>query len=154
MKAKRKNKNKRMKIVIASEYEKKLIDDSLKGEVIVTGVGALNVIKSLQNVDRNEKIYNIGYAGSNMLSKGSKVTIGRVKAYHPNITFDEPKYALNGEITCYTAGDFVTSTDIKEPCVFDMELAVILAMGFTDVVSEKVVSDNLSSKEFYDGLNE
>lgn len=141
-----------MKIVIASEYERKLINDDAQGDVIVTGVGALNVINAMKNIDRREQIYNIGYAGSNVLPIGSKAPIKRVKAYHPNCTFDEPEYCLNGEVTCYTAGDFVTETDIKEPCVFDMELAVILAMGFENVTADKVVSDNLSVKEFNESI--
>lgn len=36
----------------------------------------------------------------------------------------------------------------KENNVFDMELAFIMAMGFKNVKSEKIVSDNLNLKEF------
>ena len=39
-------------------------------------------------------------------------------------------------------------TNIKEPCVFDMELAYILALGFKRVESIKIVSDNLSLKQY------
>ena len=45
---------------------------------------------------------------------------------------------------CYTSNDFVTSTTIKEDCVFDMELAYIAAMGFQHLHALKIVSDNLS----------
>ena len=43
---------------------------------------------------------------------------------------------------CYTSTDFVTKTNIKESCVFDMELAFICAM-FDKVKAIKVISDNL-----------
>ena len=39
-------------------------------------------------------------------------------------------------------------TDITEPVVFDMELAHILALGFTNVKSTKIVSDTLNFEEY------
>ena len=115
--------------------------------VIVTGVGSLNVIEALSFLDKDTPIANIGYAGSNSIPKGRRVRIGTVMTYHPNVRFEEPAYALDGDTPCYTSSDFVTHTDITEPCAFDMELAYILAMGFTDVISEKVISDNLNVTE-------
>lgn len=134
-------------IVVATEYEKKLIQNR-NDKCIVTGVGMLNVINALSDVDKSEPIFNVGYAGSNCIPRGTRVRVGKVRQYHPNVKFDELSYVLDGNVPCYTAGDFVTGTDIKEPCVFDMELAVILAMGFENVTAEKVVSDNLSVREF------
>lgn len=119
---------------------------------LVTGFGALNVIAALQNVSRETPIHNVGYAGSNSIPVGTRCRIGLVKAYHPVAGDDRCCYYLDGDVPCYTAGDFVTSTSITEPCVFDMELAYILAMGFTNVTSEKVVSDNLSKEEFEECL--
>lgn len=134
--------------VIAMENELPLAGDC--DELLITGVGALNVISSLSEIDRNTQIMNVGYAGSNSIQIGERVRIGKVASYHPTVEFDEPEYRLDGDVPCYTASDFVTETDIEEPCVFDMELAYILAMGFTDVISEKVISDNLSFREFED----
>lgn len=134
-------------IVVAMEQEKNIADLSKDNRIIVTGVG-INVIKALMPLNRDTPIHNIGYAGSNCIPIGTKVNIGMVRMYHPNVTFEEPTYNLGGDIPCYTSSDFVTKTDIKEPCVFDMELAYILAMGFTNVTAEKIVSDNLSVKEF------
>ena len=68
--------------------------------------------------------------------------------YHPNVDIKEKEYLLNGDTICYTSSDFVLSTSIIEPCVFDMELAFIMALGFKNVVSEKTVSDNMNIKEF------
>lgn len=132
--------------VIATDDELKLVQDKLN--IIKTGVGGLNVIKSLKDLSRNTKILNIGYVGSNNIPIGTRVKIGQCRLYHPNVEYKEPTYKLNGNVTCYTSNDFVLSTDIKEPCVFDMELAYILALGFKNVESIKIVSDNLSLKEY------
>ena len=133
-------------IVIAMSEERKLIDT--QQDVIVTGVGALNVINALKDIARDTPIHNIGYAGSNNIPVGTRCSIGKVKSYHPNVDFKDLEYSLDGNVTCYTSGDFVTKTNIEEPCVFDMELAFILAMGFENVTAEKIVSDILCVKEF------
>ena len=137
-----------MLTVVATEEEIKLIEKGSK--YIVTGVGAVNVFNALKDVDRDEMIYNIGYAGSNIIPIGSKVRIGKVCNYHPNANFTEPEYDLGGDVICYSSTDFVLKTEIKEPCVFDMELVYILAMGFENVVSDKIISDNLDLNEYND----
>ena len=65
-----------------------------------------------------------------------------------NVDYTEPIFNIGGSACCMTSNDFVLSTSIKEPVVFDMELAYILAMGFKSVKSIKVVSDNLNLKEY------
>ena len=137
-----------MKIVVATEDELALVGDYPRDQCIVTGVGALNVIRALMDVDRNEPILNVGYAGSNSLPVGSKVCVGSCQLYHPNADFESPVYDLWGDIPCFTSSDFVINTNIEIPCVFDMELAYILAMGFNFVLSNKVVSDNLDYNEY------
>ncbi len=138
-----------MLAVVAMPEEIELIKDrNLRCNCIVTGPGALNVIRALKGIDRNECIYNVGYVGSNSIRKGETVRIGEVRLYHPNVTIDEPRYMLDGDTLCYTSNDFVLSTNVERPCVFDMELAFILAMGFNNVIAEKVVSDQLNLCEF------
>lgn len=132
--------------VIATPEERKLLPEG--ATYIETGVGGLNVIKALSHLDRKTRLHNIGYAGSNFFSVGTKVRIGYLKAYHPGVRYREPVFCLDGDTPCYTAGDFVKNTDIKVPCVFDMELAYIAAMGFARLTAEKVVSDNLSLSEY------
>lgn len=119
-----------------------------KQPIIITGVGGLNVIETLSPFNRKEKIINFGYVGSNNIPIGTKVKIGECMLYHPNIEYKEPTYKLDGDIKCYTSNDFVLETNIKEPVVFDMELAYILALGFKNVESIKVVSDNLNIEEY------
>ena len=140
-------------IVIAMREELKLVPEGLAGEpVLITGPGAVNVIRALKGIPRAERIYNFGYAGSNVLPVGTRCRIGKVAMYHPVAGINDRTFMLDGDVPCYTAGDFVTHTETAEPCVFDMELAVILALGFENVASLKIVSDNLSTKEFEECL--
>lgn len=138
-------------IVVATDEEYELalkrFDDNM---IIKTGVGAINVIQKLKDIPKDIPIINFGYAGSNNIPIGTEIKIGQSKLYHPNVKYEEISYKLcdNESTTCYTSNDFVLQTDIKDPVVFDMELAYILALGFTDVTSIKIVSDNLSLKEY------
>ena len=134
-------------IVVAMPEEVKLVEET--GEpILITGVGAINVIEALQSFPRGTPIRNVGYAGSNVIPVGTRCRIGKVASYHPNADFIDKGYILDGDVTCLTASDFVLATDIKIPCVFDMELAFILALGFQNVTSIKIVSDNLSKEGF------
>ena len=151
--------------------EKKLISQHLRGEwvgeewqtpdgvlwrVIVTGVGALNVMRALRDVPLDACLLNIGYAGSANYEIGSSVLVHEAKLNHPNVSYPEPRlllkpieaaYLLNKECciesVCYSNTDFVLQSDYTD-CVFDMELAYIAGMGFKHLSSIKIVSDNLS----------
>ena len=136
-------------IVVATDEEYKLAKKRFKGQKIVkTGVGGINVLNTLKEADKGQKITNFGYVGSNVIPIGTEIKVGECKLYHPNVEYDEPIYKLDGDITCYTSNDFVLETNIKEPVVFDMELAYILALGFKNVESIKIVSDNLSLSQY------
>lgn len=136
-------------IVVATDEEYRLAQKRFKGQKIVkTGVGGINTYRALKDKDKKQDITNFGYVGSNNIPIGTEVKIGKCKLYHPNVEYNEPEFELKGDITCYTSNDFVLKTEIKEPVVFDMELAYILAMGFENVESIKIVSDNLSLKEY------
>lgn len=136
-------------IVVATDEEYKLAKNRFKGQKIIkTGVGGTNVIEKLKNIKKSTKITNFGYVGSNSLPKGLEIMVGSCKLYHPNVEYDEITYILDGNIKCYTSNDFILETNIKEPCVFDMELAYICALGFKRVESIKIVSDNLSLKQY------
>lgn len=135
-------------IVVATDEEYKLAQKRFKGQKIIkTGVGGINALESLKHVGKCQKIINFGYVGSNDFPVGTEVRIGSCKLYHPNVEYNEPTYILNGNVKCYTSNDFVLQTDIKEPVVFDMELAFICSM-FKNVESIKIVSDNLSLNEY------
>lgn len=144
-------------IVVAAKHEELDIMPSLVDEadkVIVTGVGALNVWKALQNEPRDELIVNVGYCGSNTLPIGTLCSPEEVELYHPNVSYTEKElegldaYIDMNHAKCYTGIDFVTETKIKEPVIFDMELAFIVGMGFEYIRAVKKVSDNLSLKEY------
>ena len=150
-------------IVIAEEGERALAEKWFPGQqVLVTGVGALNILRSLRNVPLDTPLINIGYVGSANYEIGSMVEVGEVSLCHPNVTYKEPKYHLrqglaeeygipvaHKDVPIFTNVDFVLQSKEKD-CVFDMELAFIVGMGFTDVRALKIVSDNLSLHEYHD----
>ena len=154
-------------IVMAEEGEHVLLDklkeqiglDLQDAELIYTGVGAINIIRSLQHLDREAELYNIGYAGSANFDLGTWVEVTEVRLNHPNVTYQEPELKveslkLKGAINaiCYTNTDFVLASDYKD-CVFDMELAFIASLGFKHLHSLKYVSDNLSLHAYHELTN-
>ena len=164
-------------IVIAEEGERDLIAKYLPGcdyPVIVTGVGAINIIRSLRDLPREAELINIGFAGSANFDIGTLVEVTEVRLNHPNVTYPEPVLKLSplqellstlsasglstlsdsglstlSEAVCYSNCDFVLASDYKD-CVFDMELAFIAALGFKSLASLKIVSDNLSLHAYHD----
>ena len=151
-------------IVMAEEGEYVLLDkvreelgqDLSDATLIYTGVGAINVIRTLMNLDREAEIYNIGYAGSANFDLGTWVEVTEVQLNHPNVTYPEPELkiapiGLKGvkQAVCYSNCDFVMASDYKD-CVFDMELAYIAALGFKHLHSLKLVSDNLSLHAYHE----
>lgn len=139
-----------MLIVVATAEEYREAKKRYKGEnIIKTGVGFGNVYRALSKVDRNTKILNFGYAGSNTIPIGTTCRVGISENYHPNVEFNEKRYRLkNGGYKCLTNNDFVLTTDIQEPVLFDMELYAIMSMGFKRVESIKIVSDNLNLNQY------
>ena len=147
-------------ILIAEEGERKLIERYLpetEGEVLVTGVGAFNIMRSLRNIAPDTPIINIGYAGSSNFEIGTAVEVTEARLNHPQVTYPEPEYKLQPlckpiaamKAVCYTGTDFVTQSNYND-CVFDMELAFILGMGFSNVSAIKIVSDNLSLHSYHE----
>ena len=132
------------------------MSDGSVWDIVVTGVGAINVMRTLRDLPRNAKIINIGYAGSANYEIGSVVSVTEVRLNHPCVTYPEPElhlqivpaeYLKTPETclhsVCYSNTDFVLQSDYTD-CVFDMELAYIAALGFENLSSLKIVSDNLS----------
>lgn len=137
-------------IVIAEENERRIVQElGLKGNVVVVGVGSLNVINSLKDYDKGTEILNVGYVGSRFFEKGTIVRVRKCKLKR-NINIPEPEYIIDEKgVTCITSNDFIDKCFEAEPCVYDMELAYILSLGFQNVKSIKVVSDNLSLSEYH-----
>lgn len=153
-------------IVIAEEGERALISKYLPDclwPVRVTGVGAINIIRSLSAVPRDTHVLNIGYAGSANFEIGTRVEVTEVRLHHPNVTYDEPVLMLDAlnmglfpiadrQAVCYSNTDFVLQSDYHD-CVFDMELAYIASLGFEQVSALKIVSDNLSLHDYHQLTN-
>ena len=153
-------------VVIAEKEELKLVEQLGYKDypILITGVGALNIIEALKDIPEYVSIINIGYAGSKNLEPGKFYAIDGVSLYHQNVKYIEPSYSLGYNpwvggvepltpVKCLTGTDFVLESDIKG-CVFDMELAYIKALGFEDVIAYKYVSDNLDLQEYREKLNE
>ena len=153
-------------ILLAEEGERALVDQvreqlglDLSGiPIIYTGVGAINVIRALQDIPRDAELFNIGYAGSANFEIGTWTEVTEVRLNHPNVTYPEPELHIENikeqlkncrKAVCYTNCDFVLASDYKD-CVFDMELAFIAALGFKHLHSLKHVSDNLSLHAYHD----
>ena len=149
-------------ILIAEEGERQLAEKYFPGqEIRITGVGALNLLKSLRDLPLSTPLINIGYVGSANYEIGSLVEIGEVRLCHPHVSYPEPAYrcmpglaeeygieVAHTDVPIFTNVDFVLESKERD-CVFDMELAFILGMGFTNVRSIKIVSDNLSLHEYH-----
>lgn len=142
-------------IVVATDEEEKLAKQRFKRhKIIKTGVGALNVIQTLRKIPKWRKIINFGYVGSNNIPIGTEVKVRWCKLYHPCVEYKESIFVLGVHegVPCYTSNDFVLETPINQPSVFDMELAYICALGFKNVKSIKMVSDNLSLKQYEENI--
>ena len=149
-------------VIIAEEGERQLAEKYFPDqEIRITGVGALNLLKSLRDLPLSTPIINIGYVGSANYEIGSLVEIGEVRLCHPHVSYPEPTYhclpglaeeygieVAHTNVPIFTNVDFVLESKERD-CVFDMELAFILGMGFTNVRSLKIVSDNLSLSEYH-----
>ena len=134
--------------------------------LIITDVGRNNVTIALLELSKiydMEKsiIINIGLVGSNNLNIGSIIEINNSYGYHFDLTPFGDKlyhttnspYKLNTinnlkQIDCYTSDGFVQQTDIKETCVFDMELNTITLFPHKKLHSIKIVSDTLDASKY------
>lgn len=143
--------------------------------LIITGVGkqqtAMSLVSYLENNKENKPdiIINIGYVGSTNSKIGQWVNVNKSYNYEWNIPGEE-RYTIIGYdrekistldnanikvLPCYSAECFVTSTDIKEDVVFDMELHsiyMICCKYDIELISLKKVSDNLSLENYYENI--
>ena len=143
--------------------------------LIITGVGkqqtAIGLVSYLENNKENKPdiIINMGYVGSTNSKIGQWVNVNKSYNYEWNIPGEE-RYTIIGYdrekistldnanikiLPCYSAESFVTSTDIKENVVFDMELHsiyMICCKYDIELISLKKVSDNLSLENYYENI--
>ena len=143
--------------------------------LIITGVGkqqtAIGLVSYLENNKENKPdiIINMGYVGSTNSKIGQWVNVNKSYNYEWNIPGEE-RYTIIGYdrekistldnanikiLPCYSAESFVTSTDIKEDVVFDMELHsiyMICCKYDIELISLKKVSDNLSLENYYENI--
>lgn len=129
-------------------------------------------------------IINMGYAGSTNSKIGEWVNVSKSYNYEWNIP-GEQQYVIEGfeknmikllsqldssirgetkilhkdnikELPCYSAESFVTSTNIKDDVLFDMELHsiyLICCIYGIELVALKKVSDNLNLEDYYKNID-
>lgn len=140
-------------VLIAKDHEKALIPKVFQNEpVLVTGVGAINVLKALRtiNLKEDDLIVNVGYCGATKEFEIGKTYPVRYVATHHLEPFDEELIKLDSgdksNVLCLTSSDFVKTTKRKY-CLFDMELAFIVA-SHPRTIAFKTVSDHLSIRQY------
>lgn len=133
--------------------------------LVITDVGRNNVTKTLIELlntynMKESIIINIGLTGSNNLNIGEIVEVKNNYGYHFDLTPFGDKlyhttnspYELNTinikQVDCYTSDGFVQQTNIKETCVFDMELNAITLFPHKKIHSIKIVSDTLNAEKY------
>ncbi len=133
--------------------------------LIITDIGRNNVTLSLLELTKTYKmensiIINIGLVGSNNLNVGEIIEVDNSYGYHFDLTpfGDKLYYTKNSpyklntinikKVDCYTSDGFVQSTNIKETCVFDMELNTITLFPHKKIHSIKIVSDTLNANTY------
>lgn len=149
-----------MIILVATQDEYALVKKHLpEFQVVRTGVGASNVIKSCSallaqfvKAGNQEPIINIGFCGSNTLPKGTVVEVGRTfRLKNRNVEFEDYHNGLilsDSEHHCFTSNNFVTESNEPDGSIYDMELNYIAAFPFELLGSIKIVSDNLDVCEY------
>lgn len=147
--------------------------------LLITGIGkqqtAINLTQYLENNKENipDTIINIGYVGSTNTKIGAWVSVDKIYNYEWNIP-GEQRYSIDGfkdnngiikviknkqvkVLPCYSAESFVTSTDIKDDVIFDMESHSIYLVcqmyNIKELISLKKVSDNLSLEDYYNNID-
>ena len=154
-------------LLIAEEQELKLLPElginPDEWKVVMTGVGAINIMQATRSIPKDALVLNIGYAGSSNFEIGSWIDVTEARLNHPKVTYPEPTLSLSVRATelgltsetmgkmrqavCYSGTDFITESIFRD-CAFDMEVAFIAAMGFTRLCSIKYVSDNLDLHDY------
>lgn len=154
-------------LLIAEDQELKLLPElginPDEWKVVITGVGAINIMQATRTIPKDALVVNIGYAGSSNFEIGEWIDVTEARLNHPMVTYPEPvlnlsvrasELNLKPEVTnkirqavCYSGTDFVTASEFRD-CAFDMEVAFIAAMGFTRLCSLKYVSDNLDLHDY------
>lgn len=150
----------------------------------LTSINLTRYLENCTKEEKPNLIINMGYAGSTNSKIGKWVNVSKSYNYEWNIP-GEQKYTVEGfeddnikllsqleinnsiskktkildnikELPCYSAEYFVTSTDIKDDVVFDMELHsiyMICCIYGIDLIALKKVSDNLNLEDYYKNID-
>ena len=139
--------------ILLAAMEKEAAQIKTKAPILVTGIGACNVTKTLfENKERLEGkfIINVGYAGSTKYNIGKVLSVNKVRRFEPSRTIEEPIFTLQPYLfdcdICLTADSFVE--EAGDAPIIDMELYYIRNI-LEHVMSFKIISDNANYKEYF-----
>lgn len=141
-----------MLVIICAEIEEAQHIRCSNSKILITGAGLANVIQTPRLCIRPEdKVINVGYAGSNLYPVGEVRTVNACKRLTPSHTIDELELSLKPlrDLTsagCYTADNFIEDLNMDIPLV-DMELYYLTSV-YPNIQSIKIISDNLNFKEY------
>lgn len=145
----------------AREFEMAKARFGDRHEIVQTGVGPRNIIKTLLSLSElipfhKHDLMLFGFAGSNTLPVGTEVFVTESHMHQFNAEYSDTPGKLNKPkvegvpslgVPCYTSSDFVTETNVSEPAIFDMELGFLTEL-FPNITCWRIVSDNLDSVAF------
>ena len=155
-----------MLLIFCAEIEEAQNIKCPNAKILITGVGVSNVLKAPRFIlNPDDKIINIGYAGSNKYEVGSIISINEVKRFKSSKTIKEfnPKlktFDIGIKDFCYTSDSFCEYTITEIPAI-DMEL-YYLSLIYPNIQSIKIISDDLNytgykrfeSKESWQKVND
>ena len=145
-------------ILVATEDEKRaLIPTEYYDNVFITGIGIINIIKTLKDTKFDGTIINIGYAGATSNIKVGEVCFVNNSYCYRNIYNNLDSIKVNTLevqgvkcVSCATSMDFVADSKHTNT-LFDMELRAILEF-YNDCYSIKIVSDNGCMEDYDNAL--
>ena len=154
-------------VLVANEDEadkSQLKDENC--DIIITGEGRVNVIKTLTRclkdgtITDSDTIINIGYVGAKGFQKGEILVVDEVGLFKPSSYIKEENIHIGKtspasfqsfrHAICFSSKNFVGSEEtslLPEKCICDMELYWI-ALMFPNVISIKIVSDTLNYSDY------
>ena len=146
-------------ILVATEDEKRaLIPPEYYDNVFITGIGIINIIKTLKDTKFDGTIINIGYADATSNIKVGEVCFVNNSYCYRNIYNNLDSIKVNTLevqgvkcVSCATSMDFVADSKHTNT-LFDMELRAILEF-YNDCYSIKIVSDNGCMEDYDNALS-
>ena len=146
-----------MLITVATKEEKEaLIPKKYWDRTVVTGIGIMNTIMTLKNMEVDDIVVNVGYAGAKDIPIGTICMVSECEPYQvhdlpqANAPLYEARLGLPSYV-CYTATDFIEYSSKPGPFLVDMELVGHIVLK-VPTMSIKIVSDDMNMNSYNEAL--